>query len=189
MSEWSNLTSRIRSINARITTVGRIYGKDSSIYQRMIDTIQKAGGNTRFKGSMFEGGLRQVAKATRALETIENSQYTTRAGRKAIGAKARETFMLKHDEFDDNTLGKMYDVFQNSSFARFEEVYKGSSELMVDLIMNAAEEDDITSKDLVTAVNYFTHHLDEFVAGNREEAVESFRNFLESGAYKYAKYM
>lgn len=189
MSDWQDITKRIRSINARITTVGRIYGKDSSIYRRMIDTIKKAGGNTRFKKSMFEGGLRDIAKADRALQTIENSQYTSAVGRKSIGEKARDTFNLHHNDYDDVVIQKMYDVFANSSFSRFEEVYKGGSEIYVDMIMTAFEEDDISTKDMINAVNYFTHNLQDFKAGTRAEAIEAFRNFLQTGAYKYAKYM
>lgn len=189
MSGFSDISKRIRSINARITTVGRIYGEDSAIYQRMINTVQKAGGDTRFRASMFEGNLRQIAKATRALETIENSSYSTREGRKKIGKKARETFALNNSTYDDITISKMYDVFKNSSFSRFDEVYKYSSELFVDAIMNAVEMDDISSKDIVSAVNYFTHNLPEFGAMTRAEAVESFREFLETGKYKYVKHM
>lgn len=189
MSDWEDLSKRIRSVNARITTVGRIYGKDSGIYKRMIDTIKKAGGNIRFSKKMFDGSLRQISKAYNALDTIDNSQYTTKAGRKAIGDKARKSFELNHDTYDDVTLGRMYDVFKNSSFARFEEVYKGSSELYVDMIMSAIEEDDISTKDIVKAINYFTHNMDKFNAGNQEEAMEQFREYLGTGAFKYAKYM
>lgn len=189
MSRTDDLSRRIKSINARITTVGQIYGKDSAIYNRIVDTIKKAGGNSRFSRKMFDGNLRQIAKATRALETIESSQYTSKAGRKSIGETARETFKLHHASYDDITLSKMYDVFKNSSFARFDEVYKGSSDLFVDAIMEAIETDELTSKQIIDAVNYFTHHLDEFGASSRDDAIEQFREYLQTGKYKYAKYM
>lgn len=189
MTRTHDLSARIRSINARITTVGRIYGKESGIYKRIVDTIQKAGGNTRFSGKMFGGSLRDIAKAANALEAVENNPYSTKAGRVAIGEKARATFGERHSTYDDATIEKMYDVFKNSSFARFEEVYKGSSEIFVDAIMDAIESEEFTSKQISTAVDYFTHHLDEFGATNRDDAFELFREYLLTGKHAYAQYM
>lgn len=145
---------RIRSINARITTVGRIYGTDSDIYKRLVHTIQRAGGGTRFSIKMFEGGLRELSKAENALRIIEASQYTTAAGRRAIGEKARETFQLNHAA-NDSEVTKMFDVFKNSSFfSRIKELYHGQSDIVVDEIMDAFESDKrLSGKKVAKAID------------------------------------
>lgn len=185
MAKWDySIKSRIKSINARITVVENRYGRDSDIYKKMVDTVRKAGGNTRFTYSMFTGNLRDIAKATRALEAIENSAYSTAEGRKKIGQKARETFAVRHATYDDSVLENMYFVFKNSSFARLDEIFKYSSELFVDAIMSSFESDSISRKKMVNRVNYFTTHLDKFFEKgmpSRAEAVERFKEYIQKG--------
>lgn len=178
MSWEKELSRRIKSINARITTVGNIYGFDSAIYRRIIDTVKKAGGNTRFAKKMFDGGLRQLSKAEHALIAVENSQYTSRAGRKAIGNKARETFAVNHSDYDDIALSKMYELFKNSSFARLDEIFKGSSELVVDAIMTAFETDEPSVRKMNNKIDYFVKHLNDFDVRSGDD-IEIFRNWLE----------
>lgn len=175
----AELKSRIKSVNARITTVQKIYGKESGIFKRIISTIQKAGGNTRFKYSMFTGNLRQLNKAYNALNTIESSAYLTKEGRKKIGDEARKTFGVNHSGYSDITLSRIFDVFKNSSFARFNELYNQSSELFVDEIMNALEYDGLSNTDMSDAVNTFLNNLYTFDSGrNLNNAVENFRDWL-----------
>lgn len=190
MSRVVDLKKRIKSANASLTTIQRLYGKDSRIFQHYVSAIQKAGGNTRFSSKMFEGSLRQIAKATNVLEMFENSKYSSKAGRIEIGRQARETFALNHDTYDDVTLSKMYHVFKNSSFSRFDEVYKHSSELFVDAIMEAFEDDGMSVKKVERKIDYFITHLDEFMSGNNPDyikataenrntaAVENFKKWL-----------
>lgn len=184
MSRNKDLSARIRSINASITTIGRLYGKDSSIYRRFTSTIQKAGGKTRFSKKMFDGDMRQLAKAYNALETLENSQYTTKEGRKQIWKKGRDTFAMNHSDYDESTIVKMFDVFKNSSFSRFDQIYKHSSELFVDAIMNAFEEDNISKKKMTEKVDYFLTHLEEFNDGKTSNdlstALERFTQWIST---------
>lgn len=167
------LTRRIRSINARITVVQRIYGKESSIYKRVEKLIKLAGGNTRFSSKMFEGGLRQIAKAYNTLETIENNPYLSKKGREEIGNKARSTFAANHSEFDSSTLEKMFDVFSNSSFNKLSEIFEGYSDVLVDEIMNALEENgDISSKEISNYIDNFIHELGSYT--DNGDAIENF---------------
>lgn len=190
MSKLYDLKKRIASANASLTTIQRLYGKDSSIMKHFTSAIQKAGGKTRFSAKMFDGSLRQIAKATNVLEMFENSSYSSKAGRLEIGRKARETFALRHDTYDDVTISKMYHVFKNSSFSRFDEVYKHSSELFVDAIMSAFEDDGMSVRKVEKKIDYFLSHLDEFMSGNNPDyikatsenrntvAVENFKKWL-----------
>lgn len=150
------LTKRIRAINARITTVQRIYGKDSSIFQRIQSTIKKAGGTTsRFSKKMFNGSLRDLSKAENALRTVENSKYLTKEGRKRIGVEARKTFGIKYGErgYNDAQIEKMYDVFKNTpEFNKLSE-YGVSSEVVVDMIMTAFETENISATDMSKYLN------------------------------------
>lgn len=157
------LTKRIRAINARITTVQRIYGKDSSIFQRIQSTIKKAGGTTsRFSKKMFNGSLRDLSKAENALRTVENSKYLTKEGRKRIGVEARKTFGIKYGErgYNDAQIEKMYDVFKNTpEFNKLSE-YGASSEVVVDMIMTAFETENISATDMS---NYLNDNIRNFI--------------------------
>lgn len=147
MSRYDDeLKLRLRRINARITAVEMRYGKDSSIYKRIVSTIQRAGneGGTRFKKSMFSGSLRQLSVAENALRTVEVSKYLTKEGRKQIGEKARETFRNNElfSTYSDVTIEKMWDVFANSSaLKKVQEVFH-SSEVFIDEIMRYIEMSD-----------------------------------------------
>lgn len=175
---WNGIIKRIRSINAKLTVVGRIYGRDSKIYRNYVSIIQRAGGTgERFNKKMFEGSLRQIAKAERALSTIENSPYTSKAGRKTIGLKARQTFAFNHSDYSDAAIQDMYYVFENSSFSKLGEYFKGYSELYVDAIMNAFEDTDASAKDIAEKVDYFVHNLDSF-SNDFGVALEQFKDML-----------
>lgn len=175
MAYDDELKKRLRQVNARITTVERIYGVDSSIYKRIVSTIQKAGGNKRFSAKMFSGDLRSLSKAERALSTVENSKYLTKEGRKQIGERARETFYQSHANFSDTTISKMFDVFQNSSFiGRIFDMF--ASEVFVDAIMDALE-DDADEKELVENLDYFATHMEDF-GGDIDSAFERFLDMI-----------
>lgn len=175
---WNGIIKRIRSINAKLTTVGRIYGKDSKIYKNYVSIIQRAGGTgERFNKKMFDGSLRQIAKAERALSTIENSPYTSKAGRKTIGEKARQKFAFNHSDYSDAAIQDMYFVFDNSSFSKIGENFKGYSELYVDAIMSAFEDSDADKKVIAQKVDYFVNHLDSF-STDFSIALEQFKDML-----------
>lgn len=152
MSNYNEeLTKRIRSVNARITTIQRIYGKDSQIYKRIMSVISKASSEkvTRFKKKMFTGSLRDLSRAENALRTVENNQYLTKEGRKRIGEKARETFFINREAegYDENVIVQMYDLFQQSDkIGKLVEAGLSSSQL-VDELMSTIERED---KDAVT---------------------------------------
>lgn len=150
------LAKRLRTINAQITTVERIYGRDSHIYKRILSTISKAGGKgTRFTKKMFTGSLRDTAKATNALSAVENSQYLTKEGRRRIGEKARDTFFKNRSSegYDEATITLMYDIFKNSkNFSKFKEINVSSS-AFIDAIMEAFETFDLKSDDMVKIID------------------------------------
>lgn len=164
MAWEEDISRRIKTINARITTVQRLYGGDSDIYKRIKSTIKRAGSDTgRFKKSMFTGSLRDLSRAERALTTIENSKYLTKVGRAQIGNEARTTFALNHSDMSDATITRMYDIFQNSGMiGRLFELY--SSDVIVDSIMNALERED--SDDMTDyvkgTIEYIATHMQDY---------------------------
>lgn len=176
MSKWENEVShRIKRINAQITTVQRIFGSDSQIYRRIVSTIQKAGGKTRFTKKMFvTNDLRQLSKAERALTTIEHSQYLTKAGRAEIGRKARETFAVNHSDYSDKTITQLYDIFKNSSqYKKVGELFSGSSEVLLDAIAEALEEyEDISAQDMQQFLDVFLPYAFGEAKGTREQQLE-----------------
>lgn len=184
---WSDFSKRIRSANARLNTVRRIYGADSSIYKRLSGTVERATGSKFFSKKALDGGLRNIAKVDRALSYIENSVYTSKEGRKSIGEKARRTFERNRmyfseeqqeylSQYSDTAYQKIYDIFENSSFSKIQEAYKGQSAEYVDAILTAFESDDYSVRQMRNKIKYFTEHLDEF--GKGETALEKFRDFL-----------
>lgn len=165
MAWEDDVSKRIRSINARITTVQRIYGSDSDIYKRITSTVKRAGGeNGRFRKKMFTGSLRDLSRAERALITVENSKYLTKAGRAQIGEEARRTFATNNSDVSDATITNMYDLFQNSGMlGRLFELYQ--SDVIVDSIMNAIEREkaDEDYQDYVKGtIEYIATHMGDY---------------------------
>lgn len=166
----TDLARRIKSINARITTVQRIYGKESSIFKRIQKTISKAGGNARFTKKMFSGDLRQMNRAYRALEAVESSQYLTKEGRKRIGERARETFLTNHS-ISEETSVKLFDVFANSKWLSKISEYFNSSEEIVDAISLVLENDDDSKN--------FSEEFDKF-ASEKIQNTTDLSEFIDS---------
>lgn len=180
MAWEEDISKRIRSINARILTVQRIYGKDSSIYKRVTSTVKRAGGaNGRFTKSMFTGSLRDLSRAERALITVENSKYLTKAGRAQIGEQARQTFAMNHSDVSDATITKMYDIFQNSGMiGRLFELYQ--SDVIVDSIMSALEreKDDDDYVDFVMgSIDYIATHMNDY--DSTSAVINAFEELLQ----------
>lgn len=184
---WRDFSKRIRSANARLNTVRRIYGEDSSIYKRISGTVERATGSKFFSKKSLEGGLREIAKVDRALSYVEHSVYTSREGRQKIGEKARRTFEQNRmyfsesqqkylSQYSDIAYQKLYDIFDNSSFSKIQEAYKGQSTEYVDAILTAFENDEYSVRQMRNKIKYFTEHMDEF--GKGETAIEKFRDFL-----------
>lgn len=151
------LTKRIRSINAKITTVQRIYGKDSQIFKRIMSVISKASSEnaTRFKKKMFTGSLRDLSRAENALRTIENNQYLTKEGRKRMGEKARKTFFINREAegYDENVIVQMYDLFQQSDkIGKLVEAGLSSNQL-VDEILSTMEREATDADELNKILN------------------------------------
>lgn len=165
MAWEEDISKRIKSINAKITTVQRVYGSESDIYKRITSTVKRAGGDKgRFRKSMFTGSLRDLSRAERALITIEHSKYLTKAGRAQIGEDARRTFALNHSDVSDATITKMYDIFNNSDMlGRLFELY--SSGVIVDSIMNAIERDkdlDGYTDYVKGTIEYIATHMGDY---------------------------
>lgn len=180
MAWEEDVTKRIKSINARITTVQRLYGGDSDIYKRIVSTVKRAGGEKgRFRKSMFLGSLRDLSRAERALITIENSKYLTKAGRAQIGEEARRTFVVHNADMSSETLTRMYDIFQNSGvLGRLFEIY--SSDVIVDSIMNALEREksDENYIDYVKgSIEYIATHMGDY--NTTEAVVNAFEELLK----------
>lgn len=91
-----DLVRRTRSVNAMLLNVEKRYGKDSHISQRMRKTVEKVMGQgaTRFSTSKLKNaGLREISNFDTALSFIENSAYSTKAGRARMEEQARQTFI------------------------------------------------------------------------------------------------
>lgn len=179
MAWEEDITKRIKSINARITTVGRIYGSDSDIYKRIASTVKRAGGiNGRFRKSMFTGSLRDLSRAERALTTIENSKYLTKEGRKQIGEEARKSFALNNPKISDSVITSMFDLFQNSGMlGRLLEVYQ--SDVVVDKIMTALEHeknDDDYIDYVKGTIEYIATHMGDYKTN--KEVLDAFEDML-----------
>lgn len=180
MAWEEDITRRIKSINARITTVERIYGSDSDIYKRISSTVKRAGGDKgRFKKAMFTGTLRDLSRAERAITTVENSKYLTKAGRAQIGEEARKTFAMNNPDVSDATITKMYDIFQNSDMlGRLFEIYQ--SDVIVDAIMSAIEREnaDDDFQDYVKgAIEYIATHMGDY--DSTDAVVNAFEELLK----------
>lgn len=161
MSAWDyKIKTDIKRVNAQITTIQRIYGADSTIYKRIVSTIQKAGGNTRFSSKMFTGSMRQIAKAENALQAISSSSYMTKEGRANIGDKARRSFAKNFDDYDDVVLQKMFDVFKNSSISKLLEVHHSISDFLVDTVMQTFEDDSkLSTKEIGEKIDALIKNL------------------------------
>lgn len=179
MAWEEDIKKRIKSINARITTVQRVYGSNSNIYKKISGTVKRAGGEKgRFRTSMFTGSLRDLSRAENALRVIEHSQYLTKEGRKQIGDKARETFAANNRDMSDITITRMYDIFQSSGMlSRLFEIY--SSDTIVDSIMNALEreKDDSDFIDTVKdAIDYIAANMENY--DSNDAVVNAFEDLL-----------
>lgn len=183
MSKWdAKLSADIKKVNAQLTAVQRRYGADSAIFKRFVHTISLAGGETRFKKSMFEGNTRQINKALRALETVKSSKYITPSGRKQIASEARKTFAENWGNYgyDDRTIEMMLDAFGNSSMQKLLELYDFDSRGFVDAIMSTIERDNnIDKKQLGRKLDNLLKKASEF-DGTKEDQIESAIRWLKS---------
>lgn len=175
-----DITKRIRSINAKITTVQRLYGSNSDIYKRIESTVKRAGGEKgRFRKKMFTGSLRDLSRAERALTTIEHSKYLTKAGRAQIGDKARQTFAINNPDISDTVITQMYDIFQHSDMlGRLFEIYQ--SDVIVDSIMNALEreKEDTDYVDYAKGViDYIGTHMSDY--NSTSDVLNAFEELLK----------
>lgn len=186
MAKWDyDLATDIKRVNAQITTVQRIYGADSSIYKRIVSTIQKAGGGTRFSSKMFTGNMRQIAKAQNALKAVSSSDYLTKEGRMKIGAKARRTFAKNFDEFDDVTIQKMFDVFKNSSINKLLEVYHSVSDFLVDAVLQSMEDDPkMSTEEVEGKINALVRNLSYFEGFSESDITEFLAQWLKEQDWK-----
>lgn len=180
MAWEEDIKKRIKSINARITTVQRVYGSESNIYRKISGTVKRAGGEKgRFRTSMFTGSLRDLSRAENALRVIEHSKYLTKEGRKQIGDTARATFAANNSDRSDVTITRMYDIFQNSGMlSRLFEIY--SSDTIVDSIMDALEreKEDSDYIDYVKgAIDYIGIHMEDY--DSNDAVVNAFEELLK----------
>lgn len=91
-----DLVRRTRSVNAMLLNVEKRYGTQSHTYQRMRKTVEKVmgEGNKYFSTKKLNNaGLREISNFDTALSFIENSAYSTKAGRQRMEEQARQTFM------------------------------------------------------------------------------------------------
>lgn len=183
MAKWdAQLGADIKRVNAQLTALQRRYGSDSAIYKRFVHTISLAGGNTRFKKSMFEGNIRQINKALRALETVKASKYLSASGRKQIASEARKTFAKNWGDYgyDDRTIEMMLDTFGNSSMQKLLELYDFDSRGFVDAIMSTIERDEnMTKKQIGRKLDNLLKKVSEF-DGTREDQMESAIRWLKT---------
>lgn len=105
-----DLVKRTRSVNAMLLNVQKRYGKDSHISQRMRKTVEKVmgQGKTRFSTSKLNNAsLREISNFDTALSFIENSAYSTKAGRQRMEEQARITFIENNPSLDVSGYDKM----------------------------------------------------------------------------------
>lgn len=180
MAWEEDIKKRIKSINARITTVQRLYGSNSNVYKKISNTVKRAGGEKgRFRTAMFTGSLRDLSRAENALRVIEHSAYLSKEGRAQIGEKARETFALHNSDKSDITLSRMYDIFQNSGMIhRLFELFP--SDTIVDSIMNALEReksDDDYIDYVKGTIEYIATHMSDY--DTNDKVINAFEEMLK----------
>lgn len=138
-----SISKRIRSVNARILNTRKRYGDDSSIVKRIDFTLEKIyGEGVKYYSLPKDVDLRTLNKIVRGVELVENSLYTSKAGRRELRAKVRESFKQSelHD-FSDTNIEKMYDLFESEIWPKLREIMDYGS----DLFLN--ELDDILNDD------------------------------------------
>lgn len=159
-----NLESRIRSVNARILNTEKRYGKDSQIVQRIYSTINKiygTEGKTRYSIPKGELSLRELNKIERGVALVEESRYTSKAGREYLRNASMKSFANNnmHSKFTDVEIEKLYDMFEhNTDWQKLREIAgSGFSELTLDAISRAihSDSDDKSPSELVN--DYFDY--------------------------------
>lgn len=115
----------LRSINAKILNVERIYGKDSKITQRIYETINRAYGTsekTRFTSIPKTTSFSTSIKILHAYEQVLNSPFTSAAGRKNMAKRWKESFNSSRG-WSDARIARAQDIFTNSvNWNRFREL-------------------------------------------------------------------
>lgn len=128
---WLDLKRRIKSANARITNVERVYGKDSKFVKSIYKSLESAygvggGEKRRFTTPADNAKLVDIAKIDRALQRIEMSAYTSKAGRDAAYKKSRESWAKENPDKDI----RAFDMFIKAKEELGEMVYKTSSQII-----------------------------------------------------------
>lgn len=115
----------LRSINAKILNVERIYGKDSKITQRIYETINRAyktQGMTRFRKLNRTASFSDEIRIINAYEHIINSPFTSQEGRRQMAENWRTSFNSARG-WSDSRIARAQDIFNNSiNWSRFREL-------------------------------------------------------------------
>lgn len=139
-----SLTKRIRSVNARILNTRKRYGADSSIAKRIDFTLEKIyGEGAKYYSLPKDADLRTLNKITRGVELVENSIYTSKAGREELRIKVRESFKENelHD-FSDVNIEKMYDLFESEIWPKLREIMDHGSDLFLNELNDLLDEEN-----------------------------------------------
>lgn len=145
----------MRSINAKILNIEKIYGKDSQIVRRVYATIGRAYGmdvKARFT-KIDTLGVKERQKVYMALEAVGKSEYLSGAGRKRIAERARKSFAQYHVAYSSaEKLTQVFDYFQQSNnWARIRELAgEERSDIELDQIMQAQEEYGAEDTEMLT---------------------------------------
>lgn len=167
----------IKKVNAQILNTEKRYGKDSQIVKRIYNTINLAygtEGKTRFTKSAEGYSFKQITLIQNAIDTVENSAYTSASGRKRMRQNWSKSFKADRPHWNDKETEKMLDFFENSvDWNKIRELAgKGYSGQIVENLreldeeelakidslfsyyINSSYKDDYTFNDLITLISY-----------------------------------
>lgn len=159
----TDLSKRIRSINAKILNAEKRLGKDNRVVQYVYKTIEQSTGKkgaTRFSMPKDSKSLRTLSKLDRGLKQIESSKWLSKKGREEIVEKARESFSLSHEEYTDKEVEEFYWFFKQDIYSKLREVSLGQSEFVIDAIGDMRRQ-GISKKRVVEIMkDYITNNND-----------------------------
>lgn len=161
----TDLIKRTRSVNAMLLNVEKRYGADSHISQRMRKTVEKVMGQgvKYFSTKKLDGAsLREISNFDTALSFIENSAYSTVAGRKAMEEKARRTFIENNPSLDVSGYDRFIDFkmemdkYLRGVKAHDEDQYSSLLSVIIDtvykdsfnIIDEMGDNEDVTASDM-----------------------------------------
>lgn len=173
---WVDFKKRIRSVNAKLTVAERIYGKDSKLMKSVYKSLENAygtaeGGKRRFSAPRSGWSLQEVAKIDRALQRIEVSPFFSKEGRKAMGERAKRSWIERNPDHDVRS----YDFFIKAKQELGGLIYATSSQ-----IIETLEQSDyrLSKKEFNKIVESYKNDLNNDIFIKRGEDNPQFFEYL-----------